>query len=345
MAVGDKADWNCLRPPALQPVQGRHMNFDRTEYNLKLSDPTADETLTVIVEDDSKTGIFHLPKTALAATSAFFARAAKPEWDAGSTRVFHLHDVDPAVFDLFARWLDSGAEILIAKDDWHAEYGEYMRWRGKVDAEKVQRPDCKETLPCPVTAWDFGLTTKAWFLGDYLESRDFQNHCLGHLYYSHLRFDHVQIPKDIFLDGLGDSVLYNGTVAFLKPDDIVYTWEMTQHMADESPFRNEQHPLRRFFVDWLEQYWDAYVVADFDYEAQDGIVRLIESCPDLAYKQLRNMSSTKHSRCWTVKDIGTYWIGLNDYSEEVQRRVAMCQTIHYGETCDLVTLSSARGFV
>ncbi|KAH7079145.1 hypothetical protein BKA63DRAFT_488810 [Paraphoma chrysanthemicola] len=332
MAVDDEADWNGLRPPAPQSVQGRHMIFDRTDYNLKLSDPTADKTLTVIVEDDCKTGIFHLPKSALATTSAFFARAAKPEWNVESTRMFHLRDVDPAVFDLFARWLHSGADILITEDDWRAEYQEYMRWRERVAAGKEQKTECEEPQPCPVTAWDFGLTTKAWFLGDYLESRDFQNHCLGHLYYSHLRFEYLRIPNEMFLDDLGWSLWHGGTVAYVKPDDVVYTWEMTHHVADESPFRNEQHPLRRFFVDWLEQYWDAYVVADFDYEAQDGIVRLIKSCPDLAYKQLRNMSSTKHSRCWTIKDIGAYWVGLNEYAGEVQRRVAICQTTHCGET-------------
>jgi hypothetical protein len=56
---------------------------------------------------------------------------------------------------------------------------------------------------------------------------------------------------------------------------------MTKHLAPDTPFKLEHDPLRRFFGDWLERYWDAYELSDWDYEVQDAVVQLIEQCPDL----------------------------------------------------------------
>jgi hypothetical protein len=58
-------------------------------------------------------------------------------------------------------------------------------------------------------------------------------------------------------------------------EDVLYTWEMTKHMAPDTPFRPERYPLRKFFGHWLERYWDAYELPDWDYEVQDGVVQVI----------------------------------------------------------------------
>jgi hypothetical protein len=84
-----------------------------------------------------------------------------------------------------------------------------------------------------------------------------------------------------------------GTIALVRPKDVLHTWEKTDHLALETSFQSEQHPLRRFFVDWLGQFWDAYSIADWDHEAQDGLVQMIEMCPDLVYKQLRQLTCMK----------------------------------------------------
>jgi hypothetical protein len=301
--------------PHLERYSGKgHMKFFRNSYDLKISDPASEETLTVVVGEDAQTSTVHLPKSLLMATSDFFARALKPEWNGTKKRAIYLPDIDPALFDLYTRWLASGGEIMIDEDDWKAEYAEYLKWRRDVACCEVRLLMEGAKSVCPVTVWDFDKTTEAWFLGDYLQSRDFQNHCLGHMYYMHTRFDHIH-PANI--NAPFEGIWHMGTFAYISLEDVLYTWRMTKHSEGETPFTLDHHPLRRFFSAWLERFWDAYEPPDWDEEVQDSIVQLIEQCTGLVYKQLRSLASTNKSRSWTIKPIGSYWVDEDQYSEDV----------------------------
>jgi hypothetical protein len=201
---------------------------------------------------------------------------------------------------------------MYQESDWKAEYTEYLKWRLALEHDAEIHAVDKKKLLCPVTVWDFELNTEAWLLGDFLRSRKFQNHCMGHLYYMHHRFDHFREAVDWYTDW------QFGTVAYVNLDDVLLTWAMTEHVADESPFRLEQHPLRKFYVDWLARHWDAYSVSAWDYETQDRIVRLIADCPDLVYKQLRHgtMAGSKRQKEWFVEDLVLYqveWRSNDEY--------------------------------
>lgn len=295
-------------PPKDQSPEKGHMKFFRSSYDLEIATLTREEIVTIVV-GDVETSTFCLPKCALQSTSDFFARALKPEWSTCSPRIIRLHDVNAALFDLYARWVASGAEVMIDEDDWKAEYAEYLKWRRELEDDKEQwREDKKAKSLCPVTVWDFELTTAAWFLGDFLQSHAFQNHCLGHLYYMHLRFDHFGIKDESFWDDKSNSAWHWGTFAYIRAENVLYTWKVTKHLHDRTLFRLEQHPLRKFFVDWLNQYWYAYEVGDFDYETQDGIAKLIKNCPDIVYKQLTCSSPAPYASTWFVQGICEYWV-------------------------------------
>jgi hypothetical protein len=291
-------------PPANQPPETGYLKFFRTSYDLDISDSASEDTVTVVVGEKSNISTFRLPKSALRASSEFFARALKPAWSASSARIIHLPDVNVALFHLYARWLASGAEVMTEEDDWKAEYTEYLKWRLELEDQREKKKKNKTKFMCPVTVWDFELTTQAWFLGDYLQSADFQNHCIGHLFYMHLQIDHHS-SVDWYDSDKNDWRW--GTVAFVRPKDVLHTWEKTDHLALETSFQSEQHPLRRFFVKWLAQFWDAYSIADWDHEAQDGLVQMIEMCPDLAYKQLRQLTCIKGWR-ENIKGIEAYHV-------------------------------------
>jgi hypothetical protein len=308
------------QPPPKRYASEGHMTSFRTSYDLTISDPSSDETVTIIVGEDPHTATFHLPKALLRTTSDFFARALRPEWRAPSKSTIHLPDIPPALFDLYACWLISGAGILIDEDDWRSAYSEYLTWRQHVEQGG------SDSL-CPVTVWDFEKSTEAWFLGDYLQSRDFQNHCLGHLYYMHLRFDHFGWG-DEELNVPIEGIWHMGTLAYVCLEDVLYTWEMTKHLAPDTPFRLEHHPLRRFFGDWLERYWDAYELPDWDYEVQDAVVQLTKQCPDLVYKQLKALSWVRGSKCHTIRPIGEYWVDEDQYPVAVQQRIIEYPATH-----------------
>jgi hypothetical protein len=67
----------------------------------------------------------------------------------------------------------------------------------------------------------------------------------------HLQFDHHS--SDDWCDSDENDWRW-GTIAFVRLKDILHTWEKTDHLALETSFQSEQHPLRRFFVDWLGQF-------------------------------------------------------------------------------------------
>jgi len=250
---------------------------------------------------------FHLPACDLKSTSVFFQRALKPEWlDPSST--IHLPKVDAKLFDLYARWLASGTEVMTQESDWKAEYTEYLKWRLALERDAEIYAIDEKKLLCPVTVWDFELNTEAWLLGDFLQSRKFQNHCMGHLYYMHLRFDHFREEADWYTDW------QFGTVAYVNLDDVLLTWAMTEHAAGETPLQLEQHSLRKFYVDWLARYWDAYSVSIWDYKTQENILELIAECPDLVCKQLRHgtMTGSKRHKEWFVKDLVLYQVERRD---------------------------------
>lgn len=277
--------------------------------NPKLMNPVFKDTITVVVSIEPNVSTFYLPATALRTTSEFFARALKCEWTSATRQPIRLPHIDPVLFDLFAQWLTSGAKILTDENNWKAEHREYIQWRRELEDEENNGRLTKRKLDRSSTVWDFEKTTEAWFLGDYLQSRDFQNHCMGHLYYMHLRFDHILAMEEDVSEDPTEESWYWGTIAYVQVDDVLYTWEMTEHQAGATPFLLEQHPLRRFYVDWLKQYWDAYEVSDWDYKVQDGIVELIKFCPDLIYKQLRGCTATGERRKQSVvRELDEYWV-------------------------------------
>jgi hypothetical protein len=310
-AMGNEAQ----RPPK-QRVNGQHIDFSRAQYDITLSEPSSEETVTVIVGEHPHTATFHLPRAPLRETSEFLKRALRPEWGALSKRTVHLRDTQPVLFDLYARWLISGAEIMVEEHDWRLSYERYLMWRQHVEQSG------SDSL-CPETVWDFDISTEAWFLGDFLQSRDFQNHCLGHLYYMHLRFDHLDWEGEEVNQPV-EGIWHEGTLAYVCLEDVLYTWEMTKHMAPDTPFRPERHPLRKFFGHWLERYWDAYELPNWDYEVQDGVVQVIGQCPDLVFRQLKALSWTND----TIEPIGAYWVDEDAYSRTLQHRIRKYPETH-----------------
>ncbi|KAH8723911.1 hypothetical protein GQ44DRAFT_773495 [Phaeosphaeriaceae sp. PMI808] len=314
-------------PPTTRPPETNPKQPGRTNYDLEFSKPESKGTWTVVVGTAPDISYVYLPASVLEANSTFFARAMKAALSTTLHQLISFPEVKPAVFDLYARWVASGAEIMVDQDDWKIEYAKYTKWQRELDTV-LRRKDEPKPL-CPVTVWDFGLTTEAWFWGDFIKSKDFQNHCLGHLYYMHLRFDHIDLKNMSSSDEHFETFWLVGTIAYLRIDDLIETWKQTKHLQAKTPFVLEQHPLRRFFVDWLERYWDAYVISDCDYKAQDGIVELIKYCPDLACKQFRNLLSTKKPANGAVGEIGSYWVGADEYPEEVQQRIERYDGTHW----------------
>ncbi|KAF2691598.1 hypothetical protein K458DRAFT_381447 [Lentithecium fluviatile CBS 122367] len=139
---------------------------------------------------------FILPTEALRSSLHYFHNALKPGWFDTDSRTLSLSDTEPAVFDLCARWIVTG-------DAGYEESG--------VDI-------------CQVTVWDFELTTDAWFLGDYLLSADFQNHCLGFLCFMNLRFDHLVQDDDLPEDEAYQATWQWGTSASVIIADMLATW-------------------------------------------------------------------------------------------------------------------------
>jgi hypothetical protein len=113
-------------PPPERHASEGHMTSFRTSYDLTISDPSSDETATVIVGEDQHTATFHFLKALLKTTSNFFAHALRHEWHAPSKSTIHLPEIPPALFDLYVRWLISGARILVDEDDWRTAYSEYL---------------------------------------------------------------------------------------------------------------------------------------------------------------------------------------------------------------------------
>lgn len=292
-------------PPTEPPRQQRRLKFFRTCYDLDLADPEAEGTITVEV-GSPKPSFFHLRREALCDNSDFFRNVMKPVWRGHSDRIISLPDIDPAVFDLYARWIACGASILINEDDWKASHEEYTQWRLELAADKENGEVDPMKIVCPVTVWDFDLTTKAWFLGDFLCSPAFQNHCLGHLYYMNGRFDHHKYTHmwvDIWKGYDVDEAYWQwGTIAYVNVQDILLVWDNTEE-------HGSKHPLRRFLLDWLRRYWNTYACSDWDTETLDALDRIVQDYPDLSSKVLRGlMSSDSERRCDCMKAIGNYWV-------------------------------------
>ncbi|KAF2270793.1 hypothetical protein CC78DRAFT_573144 [Lojkania enalia] len=113
-------------PPLNRAPETRHMNFFRTTYDLELCDCTSSSAVAVKV-GSPEPSTFHLPRGALSRTSDFFRNALKKEWSHAEHRIVSLPEQDPAIFDIYARWLWSGAEIMIEEHDWKAEFTEFLK--------------------------------------------------------------------------------------------------------------------------------------------------------------------------------------------------------------------------
>lgn len=296
------------------------MRFSRTSYDLRTSDSEAVDTVTVKVGSPPTT--FRLPSESLCSTSDFFRVALKPVWQGSVKRTISLLEVEPAVFDLYARWLTCGAEILTNEDDWKAEYTEYAKWQLQLQQDWDSGSNHPMEI-CPVTVWDFSLSTKAWFLGEFLMSPAFQNHCLGHLYYMNKRFDHVIWDLDDNEYDIDKAYWHWGTVAYMNLEDIVLIW---QNVGSEYA----RHPLQAFLLDWLLRYWDAYDCSNWDNETLDGIDSIIRLCPDLDMQLLRGlMVSKQERRHFRMGPIGQYWVHASDGDQDALADALYRLPAHY----------------
>jgi hypothetical protein len=186
--------------------------------------------------------------------------------------------------------------------------------------------------------WDFALTTDAWFLGDYLLCADFQNHCIGLLYWMNLRFDHLVWDENLTRDEIANGFWHWGTVAYVDIKDVLWVWEQTEVTtneqtevatdeqtevtADEEPEAIAyRHPLRKFYRDWLMRYWDSYQRSDWDEEARDGTMALVKNCPRLADRIMTGLMGTKQlrRRC-ALQPLAQYWVSAEAYTEVERER-------------------------
>ena len=165
-----------------------------------------------------------------------------------------------------------------------------------------------------MTVWDFARTTEAWFVGDYLMCADFQNHCLGLLYFMNLRFDHLVHEGNLRQADIDDATWHWGTIAFAKIDDVLETWEKSEANSD-------MFPVRAFYRDWLMRYWDSYQLSDKDQEALDGIQALVRECPELTARVMRSLMGGKElRRKEALKPLLQYWVDPNANEEAYKKR-------------------------
>ncbi|KAI4693231.1 uncharacterized protein J4E88_001602 [Alternaria novae-zelandiae] len=93
-------------------------NCDKPEHNNESNDSDTD-TDSDTDSDVSEERIFHIHKSVLCKTSAFFQNATKPEWTAPTPRPIDLSDELPEIFHLYVQWLYSGkiaVEIMSSSD-------------------------------------------------------------------------------------------------------------------------------------------------------------------------------------------------------------------------------------
>lgn len=284
------------------------------------------DMIRIQVGEGMDAATFELPVDALRDSSDYFRALLKPEWTRKantSIRNTSIPDIEADIFSLYAEWLSNGAEILTEGYEWKLEYQEYLHWQSEVEEAYA----LETTTPGrPKGVWDFSLTVMAWFMGGYLQSPSFQDHCLGHLYFLHLRFDlDFLSEEDLAFDHSDGMIYHRGTVAYTDLADVLLIWQQTDHdtrsppaRLENAPWELDAHPLRRFCVDWLTQYWLAYEVSVWDHAATDDIDEMYKKCPDLACKLLRGLTCT--SRPETVASLDAYWVGRSTYAEDTVRK-------------------------
>jgi hypothetical protein len=313
-------------PPENKAPQEGYFGPARTSYDLNLAaGMDFKDTITVKVGSEEVFAIFKLPAEVLVASSGYFKGATRPDWfdKAVPARTVKLPDVNPGVFDLFARWLVKNGEILTEEEDWKDTYTEYVKWQLRLEADREEDPSlAADQQLCPATVWDFALTTDAWFLGDYLLCADFQNHCIGLLYWMNLRFDHLVWDGNLSQDDIHNGFWHRGTVAYVDMKEVLCVWEQTEVTADEQPeVVAYSHPLRKFYRDWLMRYWDSYQRSDWDYEAREGITALVKNCPKLADRVMTGLMGRKElRRKYALEPLAQYWVGAEAYTEAERER-------------------------
>ncbi|KAF2741547.1 hypothetical protein EJ04DRAFT_6114 [Polyplosphaeria fusca] len=294
-------------PPYNEPWPRGPLAFARDSYELLSRDNPDDPNLITISVGEYMDSVveFQLPKESLIKYSLFFRNALKTRWNPDARRTISLEFISPAVFDLFARWLDFGAQILIHGEDWKASFTEYLYWRQHIAYHKLQTgaPLPFQTI-CPGTVWNFDLTVQAWMLGDFLQCPDFQNNCMGYLYYMNLRFDHILADEREIQaneEDLTEALWHEGTIAYFDPKDIVYFWE--------NSIKGCRNVLREFFSAWLKRYWDTYAISSWDRKARDGIDMLMAKCPDLMVEVMTGVMNAKEDRrVYCVRTLSIYWV-------------------------------------
>ncbi|OAL56962.1 hypothetical protein IQ07DRAFT_638348 [Pyrenochaeta sp. DS3sAY3a] len=296
--------------------------------------PISRDMIRIQVGKGKDVATFELPSDALRDSSDYFRTLLKPEWTPKadtSIRSTSIPDIEADIFGLYAEWLSNGAEILTDEFDWKMKYLDYLHWQSEIEEAYA----LKTTAPVrPEGFWDFGLTVMAWFMGGYLQSPSFQDHCLGHLYFLNFRFDPLFISEEELDCDLRDGALYHqGTVAYIDLADVLLIWQQTDHDARSPPTRSEDapweldtHPLRRFCVDWLTRYWLAYEVSPWDHAATDDIDEMYKKCPDLACKLLRGLTRAKRPE--TVASLDAYWVGRAKYAEETVKKAEEAAWTH-----------------
>ncbi|KAF2240919.1 hypothetical protein BU26DRAFT_572162 [Trematosphaeria pertusa] len=283
------------------PIFRDHFSFARDVYrdirkeDLNLPDDVV--TVDVRVSHDEKSVLYALPKDQLCHDAAFFKIALSGRWQEADTGEVHLKDIDPGLFNMFAYWILTGAEVMRHIEDWKAEYAEYLKWVDWLTVAERQKgngPPDPHAFASPVTVWNFERTVDAYCLGQFLGCADFQNHCIAHLYYMNLRFNHLPTKADT-----EEWEWSDGTVAFLRARDVLTAWEHSNF---------EDDAIRRFFKTWLSRYWDAYPISKEDHVARDGWDEVMVECPDLRKRWMFDMAMPKIEP-WIIWDLTFYFVG------------------------------------
>ncbi|KAI4655898.1 hypothetical protein J4E93_000614 [Alternaria ventricosa] len=95
-------------------------NCDKPEHSNEGDDSDTDSHI-------SKQRIFHIHKSVLCKTSAFFQNATKPEWSGPTPRPIDLSDECPSTFHLYVQWLYSGKIAVKTKPLSDSDTGDRKR--------------------------------------------------------------------------------------------------------------------------------------------------------------------------------------------------------------------------
>ena len=91
--------------------------------NAELTCSSLTET-PIFVEVGTPPKTFHLREKVVRASSGFFQSALKPQWNQGQGRTIKRPEDDPAIFNIYANWLQTN-KLFVDTDDKSIPYGFY----------------------------------------------------------------------------------------------------------------------------------------------------------------------------------------------------------------------------